>query len=362
MIKLKLWTWRALSVVLLLIVSMIVGSILDAVVEFVGRFFDPEFVFSGWKVAVWLFFITFGVAIADGLTTIDQGYIATRKVFGEYVCMHDPGLEIFIRFIETYDLAPVFEQEIELFVDDSGKQDTTVDFLDGAAPVKATLFVKIEDVENSILKALYGVEDVYHASKTRMRDAVRGFLQKYRIDAANLIKGRASLLEIMNGATIDPEEASTRPNRVIATNIEDLKAVMRDCGLWKFFYESYGILVTGIAIEDIEMPKNLLEARDSVIIADKKAEAAKSKKKETITLAEGEKQAAILQGEGAKKQIDDLVAAGIDPNVAMREMTDRIKWNKVGDKTVIIDSGAGSVAGLGAQFAAGQKTQNKEKE
>jgi hypothetical protein len=90
-------------------------------------------------------------------------------------------------------------------------------------------------------------------------------------------------------------------------------------------------------------------------VASKKAEAAKYEKKATIIKASGKRSQLIQEGSGITNQIKLLGKQGMSADSAASYLTERLKWQNVGEKgaTVIETSGKSSMVGFGAGFGTG---------
>jgi hypothetical protein len=100
--------------------------------------------------------------------------------------------------------------------------------------------------------------------------------------------------------------------------------------------------------------------RRQVLEASKEMEAAKYKRKTEKLLGKGERDRLIQEGVGINNQIARLRRVGLSPGEAATYLVNRIKWNNVGEKgATVIETGDGqSMAGMGAGFAAGQRSFN----
>ncbi len=85
--------------------------------------------------------------------------------------------------------------------------------------------------------------------------------------------------------------------------------------------ERWGVKVTAVEIREIEMPREVQDAMNRQMAAERERRAvvteAKGKREASITVAEGEKQASILRAEGAK-QSAILEAEGLQTAQALR--------------------------------------------
>lgn len=302
------------------------------------------FVFS-WPISVTIsLFIIIAIIIStayNGWTQVPQNEEWVVQLFGEYLETWDGGLNILFPWFGFMNIPVGFfmgQQQIRLYMDETIKKGFGyghVDFVDGSAPVESSVYFKITDS----FKAAYNITNLITALEEKMDGAIRSYLGAYRIDEANVLKAHFSLGHILNGE-----------------KIEDAKSVQnidhKDVNMWKSINDEWGVEILSIVISDIVLPEELKKIRNELLQARKNAEKAIEEKKAKITLAEADKNVLELLGEGLAKQVADLKKLGLNEKEAVQYLAERMKWEKVGDKTVIIDNGAG-VSGLGAQFGAG---------
>ncbi len=129
--------------------------------------------------------------------------------------------------------------------------------------------------------------------------------------------------------------------------------------MWAEIEKNWGVQINRVVISDIvlsdeqkDIRRTLLEAKKEAEVAKVKVETSEFERRSAVIKAQGEKEILELAGQGIASQVENLHKQGVDPNHATSHLADRIKWEKVGDKTVIIDSSGGGVGSFGAQFAA----------
>jgi regulator of protease activity HflC (stomatin/prohibitin superfamily) len=249
------------------------------------------------------------------------------------------------------------EQMMKLYMDETvtvGYGGGQVDFKDGSAPVDAFVYFQIVDA----YKAIYNISNAFKALEENMDGSIRSYLSNYSIDQANRLKVQFDLKKILNGDIADTKG-------VFPPSTKELKDILA----WNYVFEKWGIEIKKVVISDILLTEKQKAIRETLQAAEKEIEVAeaevkkaKFKKQKTIIEADGAKEAAFRvadaennalkkKGEGLAQQVGLLKAAGVEPTQIVAHLAERIKWEKVGDKTVIVDSGA-SVSGLSAQFAA----------
>ena len=298
------------------------------------------------------FFCVIYDAVKKGWSHVMQNYVWLLEIFGKNVKEWKTGLHIIFPYFGFASYTNVYKGEWQkkLFMDEQHKSDSgggDVEFTDGSAPVEATIYFQVVNAA----KATYDIANLENAIEEKMDSAVRSFLGLYSIDEANTIKARASLISIMNNDYIDPETVKTTQNNGLNNKSkEKLERELEKIQLWCYIHDLWGTKITGLAISDIVLEEKEKDARRKVLLAKKDEEASLH-----------EREALKNRGEGYALQVGSLVGEEVDPNKSVDYLAKRLQWENVGEKgaTVVIDSGGSGVAGLGAQFAAGQKTMNE---
>ena len=294
------------------------------------------------------FYVTYD-AIKKGWSHVMQNYVWLLEVFGKKVKEWKAGLHIIFPYFGFASYANVYkgERQKKLFMDEQHKSDAgggDVEFSDGSAPVEATVYFQVVDA----FKATYNIANLESAIEEKMDSAVRSFLGLYSIDEANTIKARVSLVNIMNNDYIDPETVKTTQQNGGTNNKsgKEIKAELEEVQLWKYIQGTWGTEIKSIAISDIILEEKEKDARRKVLLAKKDEEASAH-----------DKEALKNRGKGYASQVKDITDTGVDPNKTVDYLAKRLQWENVGEKgaTVVVDSGGSGVAGLGVQFAVGQK-------
>ncbi len=288
-------------------------------------------------------------AIKKGWSQVMQNYAWLLEIFGKNVKEWPAGLHIIFPYFGFASYANVYkgERQKKLFMDEQHKSDAgggDVEFTDGSAPVEATVYFQVVNAA----KATYDIANLESAIEEKMDSAVRSFLGLYSIDGANTIKARASLVNIMNNDYIDPVAVKTN-QQDSGSNDESKKIseeALKKIPLWEYIHDIWGTKIKSIAISDIILEEKEKDARRKVLLAKKDEEASVH-----------DRGALKNRGEGYASQAQDITDTGVDPNKTVDYLAKRLQWENVGEKgaTVVVDNSGGSVAGLGAQFAAGQK-------
>ena len=292
-------------------------------------------------------------AVKKGWSHVMQNYVWLLEIFGKNVKEWKTGLHIIFPYFGFASYANVYKGEWQkkLFMDEQHKSDAgggDVEFTDASAPVEATIYFQVVDAA----KATYDIANLEKGIEEKMDSAVRSFLGLYSIDEANTIKARASLISIMNNDYINPKTVKIIQQNSGSNNKpkEDIEEELKKVQLWNYIYSIWGTRITGLAISDIVLEEKEKEARRKVLLAKKDKEASVH-----------EREALKNRGEGYALQVGSLVEEEVNSNKAVDYLAKRLQWENVGEKgaTVVIDSGGSGVAGLGAQFSAGQKATNE---
>ncbi|MEA3464143.1 MAG: SPFH domain-containing protein [Patescibacteria group bacterium] len=347
----KLWGWFILAIITLSLISF---GVLKIVLE-------CSWLISG--LFPFVFFVLFVVlAIIFGWSQIPHRHEWIVEIFGEYIGSPlKAGLYIIFPYFNFVNIkAEVFmgQQMIELFMNDSVKTGFGkghVDFKDSSAPVDAMCYFTIHDSK----KAVYEIEpSVLLGVADKMDGAIRSYLGGYNLNDANQLKVQFHLETILNGVIVTTE-APAAPIRISAEFIENSIVAPH---LWQEIWNTWGVSIDSIVVSDIELSPKLMEAREKEIVAEAETKAAVHERKKIIILAEGEKQALQLTGEGITEQIKQLVHAGVSHEEAVAYLTNRKKWESMqkAGKTVLIEGSDGNMAGAGAAFAAGAGIVNSD--
>jgi regulator of protease activity HflC (stomatin/prohibitin superfamily) len=337
-----LWFLFVLVVAGALIIGRVVAGVVFGNIPYAS--FLLTFLFAA------IFVCILATSIYISWSQVPQAHKWLIELFGEYIATWGSGLKFpfpFFGFVTIHEVY-IGEQLMELHMNDEtleGFGYGDVEFVDISAPVESTLYFKIIDP----VKAVYYVENLFQAIQDKMDSATRSFLGQYTIEQANIIRARTSLPYIMNGDYIDSKKMPE------ALSKEETRERLEASQLYREIYDGWGVEITGLAISDIVLDKDQKEIRRSVLVASKKAEAAKYEKKATIIKASGKRSQLIQEGSGITNQIKLLGKQGMSADSAASYLTERLKWQNVGEKgaTVIETSGKSSMVGFGAGFGTG---------
>ncbi|MFA5420568.1 MAG: SPFH domain-containing protein [Patescibacteria group bacterium] len=172
-------------------------------------------------------------------------------------------------------------------------------------------------------------------------------IEKYAFEreADKMIKSKiTSLLRAHLGAVTIGEAQKGE------VSIEELKGVHDAEGLFDEIISKYGIEITSVNIEDIELPKEVIDANMEKVRAEASFRASESKAKEMTTLAQARADSVKIESGALASQVKLLLKAGGDelkPDMVLAYLAETEKWKsmKASDKAFIIDQGK-SVAGM----------------
>lgn len=192
------------------------------------------------------------VALLLSLRIVRQGYIHTVERFGKYMRLLEPGIHFIIPVIEKIGSKV---NMMENYLDIPGQNVFTKD--NAAVHVDGVLFFKITDARN----AVYNVTDL------------RTTIQVLTMTNIRTVMGSMALDELLSNRD--------------AINVK-LKSVIDVAS------KPWGVIVTRIEIQDMQPPKDLLEAMSRQMKAERE-------KRARILEAEGYREAEICKAEGDKK-------------------------------------------------------------
>lgn len=318
--------------------------------------------------------IIFGVIIVWSIysswSQVPERYIWLVELFEEYVAKWSSGLKFPFPFFGFISIKEIYvgEYVMSLFMQDNcpgeyGYGD--VEFKDVSAPIKATLYFRIEDP----YKAVYNVEgSLFRAIEDKIDSAIRSFWGKHTVERANELRGRATLPYILSGK--EPPGPDKQPQPL---SEEEMKRELNASVLYNEIRNNWGVEITGLAISDIVLSTEQKEIRREVLRAQKEAEAADHYKEATIIKAKGEQKATIikangergkyvLEGRGVTKQIDQLKETGLSAQESSLYLAERLKWNTSSETrtTVIETSGERSTVASGVGFGVGYNAAQQE--
>jgi regulator of protease activity HflC (stomatin/prohibitin superfamily) len=226
--------------------------------------------------ALVLFTISLGVRI------VPQGYKFVIQRLGKYHATLGPGLNLLIPYIDSVAYKVVTK---DIVMDIPSQEVITKD--NAVIITNAVAYINILFPD----KAVYGVDDYEAAIKTLVQTSLRSIVGEMDLDEAlsnrNLI--RAKLKE----------------------------AISDDIADW-------GIALKTVEIQDIN-PSNTMQT------AMEEQAAAERKRRATVTTAEGDKAAAILQAEGrfeaSKRDAEAKIVLAEASQAAIQKVTDAIRDN-----------------------------------
>lgn len=221
-------------------------------------------------------------------------------------------------FVKGRELFTKDTQSEDLFCDN---EDDKVDFRGGiAAKVKAMYHYRIVDPE----KAFYEVDNYRVMTKSRIDAALRAYLNKRSFEECNSEKSKITI---------------------------DAVCVEYGVDLVSVIESGWGIRVLDLMILDVELSEEDIALRRRVMNADIEADIAQKEVARSLALAEGQKKALKLEGEGLADKVEAMIKKGVEKDQIMAYLAEKLKWENIGDKTVIIDDGNG-LAGVLAKLKA----------
>jgi len=202
------------------------------------------------------------IAIALGVRIVPQGYKHVVQRLGKYYCTLEPGLNIIIPFVDNVAMK-ITTKEIVLDIDSQ-----EVISKDNAVLItNAVAFIQITQPD----KAVYGIEDYELAITNLIQTTLRSILGEIALDDA------LSSRDLIR----------TKLKEGVAANIAD-----------------WGITLKNVEIQDIKPSQSMQDAME-------RQAAAERERRATVTKAQGEKEAAVLEADGRKMAAERDAAATI---------------------------------------------------
>lgn len=293
-------------------------------------------------IAIIAIFLSLLGIVVKSLAQVPQKEEWIIEVLGKYAKKWKAGPHLLTPLLDLVQIRSksfMGQQIMRLFMDDNVKEGFgfgSVEFQDCSAPVTADVIFTITDSK----KVTYEVGELFKIIEERIDSGIRSYYGPKPIDDAIKENLQTDLKRIF------PDSSDGKEN-----------LVLQEMG-------KVGVTINNIVIPDIKLPPNIIKAREKVLDAKKEVEKTEleiiqteKEREKTIIKADAKRQALEKEADGYTFQIEKMVEkTKLSPQEVSRYLIDRVKWENIGDKTVIIDeSGGRGPLSRGIKQGIGQK-------